>query len=119
MSENNKEPGMAYSMPKLHKVMAILSFIFLVTTLWVFLDDYMRPWKAYQVEALKIKRRHLDEQIKAATKDIDEKKLAELKSKLEKGQEIVLNRKDDIKKVEKNLEELLRNLKRKQFITVY
>jgi nitrate/nitrite-specific signal transduction histidine kinase len=69
MSENNKEPGMAYSMPKLHKVMAILSFIFFVTTMWVFLDDYMRPWKGYQVEALKIQRRHLDAKIQEAAKN--------------------------------------------------
>ncbi len=100
MSENNKEPGMAYSMPKLHKVMAILSFIFLVTTLWVFLDDYMRPWKAYQVEALKIKRRHLDEQIKEAAKEIDATKLAQLNERLKKAEEIVASRKADIEKAE-------------------
>ena len=39
MSEN-KEPGMAFNMPKLHKIMAVLSFIFFITTVWVFLDDY-------------------------------------------------------------------------------
>ena len=100
MSENNKEPGMAYSMPKLHKIMAILSFIFLVTTLWVFLDDYMRPWKAYQVEALKIKRRHLDEQMKEAAKEIDATKLAQLQEKLKKAEEIVASRKADIEKAE-------------------
>lgn len=101
MSENNKEPGMAYSMPKLHKIMAVLSFIFLVTTIWVFLDDYMRPWKGYQVEALKIKRRHLEASIKEATKEIDEAKLLEMEKRLTKAQEIVASRKEEIKKVEK------------------
>ena len=67
MSEN-KEPGMAYNMSKLHKVMAILSFIFFVTTIWVFLDDYIRPWKGFQVEALQIKRHHIEESLKAANK---------------------------------------------------
>jgi nitrate/nitrite-specific signal transduction histidine kinase len=67
MSEN-KEPGMAYSMPKLHKIMAILSFVFFVTVVWVFLDDYIRPWKAIQVEALQIQRKHTEEAIKLAQK---------------------------------------------------
>ncbi|NOT77406.1 MAG: c-type cytochrome [Bacteriovoracaceae bacterium] len=111
MSESNKEPGMAYSMPKLHKIMAILSFIFLVTTLWVFLDDYMRPWKAYQVEALKIKRRHLDEQIKAAAKEIDSTKLAELNAKLKKVEEIVQSRKSDIESAEKDLKVIVTKFK--------
>lgn len=103
MSENNKEPGMAYSMPKLHKIMAILSFIFFVTTIWVFLDDYMRPWKAYQVEAMKIQRRHLDAKIKEAAKSIDAKKLAELNARLEKGQEVIDSKKDEVAKLEKEL----------------
>ena len=111
MSENNKEPGMAYSMPKLHKIMAVLSFIFLVTTLWVFLDDYMRPWKAYQVEALKIKRRHLDEQIKIAAKEIDATKLAELNTRLKKATDIVTSRKTDIENAEKELKNIVTKFK--------
>lgn len=106
MSEN-KEPGMAYSMPKLHKVMAILSFIFFVTTVWVFLDDYIRPWKAIQVEAQGIKRRHTEEALKAATKELDAKKLAELDANLIKGNEIVASRKSEIEKAEKELKEIL------------
>ncbi len=102
MSEK-KEPGMAYSMPKLHKIMAVLSFIFFITTVWVFLDDYIRPWKAYQIEALQIKRRHTEEAIKLASKEIDGKKLEEYKVSLAKGQEIVANRKKDVAAAEDEL----------------
>jgi cytochrome c551/c552 len=116
MSENNKEPGMAYSMPKLHKVMAILSFIFLVTTIWVFLDDYLRPWKGYQVEALKIKRRHLETQMKEAAKNIDEKKLADLKIQLAKGQEIVESRNAEVKNTEKELNAVVAKIKAQTII---
>jgi len=116
MSENNKEPGMAYSMPKLHKIMAILSFIFFVTTIWVFLDDYMRPWKGYQVEALKIKRRHLEAQIQEATKNIDAKKLAELNTRLAKGEEIVKSRNDEIKQVQKELDKVVTKIKQQTII---
>lgn len=110
MSEN-KEPGMAYNMPKLHKVMAILSFIFFVTTVWVFLDDYIRPWKAIQVEALQIKRRHIENDIKAAQKEIDAKKLSEMKESLSKGEEIVAARKKDIEKAEDELKSVRAKLK--------
>jgi mono/diheme cytochrome c family protein len=110
MSEN-KEPGMAYSMPKLHKVMAILSFIFFVTTVWVFLDDYIRPWKAIQVESLQIKRRHTEDALKLATKELDSKKLAELKIALIKGEEVVASRKNAIESIEKELKAVLTKMK--------
>jgi mono/diheme cytochrome c family protein len=111
MSDNNKEPGMAYNMPKLHKVMAILSFIFFVTTVWVFLDDYIRPWKAIQVESIQIKRRHTEEALKAATKELDGKKLSELNASLAKGEEIVASRKTSIEKAEKDLKVVLTKMK--------
>jgi mono/diheme cytochrome c family protein len=111
MSEN-KEPGMAYSMPKLNKIMAILSFIFFITTIWVFLDDYIRPWKAVQVEAIQIQRKHTEEAIKAAQKEIDAPKLKELQATLAKGQEVVATRSAEIKKVEKELDHVLALIKK-------
>jgi cbb3-type cytochrome oxidase cytochrome c subunit len=111
MSEN-KEPGMAYSMPKLHKIMAILSFVFFVTTIWVFLDDYIRPWKAYQIEALQIQRKHTEEAIKLAAKEIDSVKLKEIEESLAKGQEIVDSRKAEIKIGEKDLDKVLAKIKK-------
>ena len=102
MSEKH-EPGMAYSMPKLNKIMAILSFILLVSTLWVFLDDYIRPWKAIQVEAIKIKRRHIQLELDAAQKEIDEAKLSGLQTTFSKGQEVIATRKTEIEKAEKEL----------------
>jgi mono/diheme cytochrome c family protein len=105
------EPGMAFSMPKLNKIMAFLSFILLVTTIWVFLDDYIRPWKAIQVEAIKIKRQHTELAIQAAQKEIDAPKLIELKAALSKGQELVNSRKSEITKVEKELNRVRASIK--------
>lgn len=96
--------------------MAILSFIFFVTVVWVFLDDYMRPWKGYQIEALKIKRRHLDAQIKEASKNIDAAKLAELKARMAKGEEIVASRKEEIKKVEKERSEIVTKIQEQTIV---
>ena len=50
------EPGMAYDMKKLNKVFAFLSFLLLITVIWMFLEDYMRPWKAVQIEGQAIKK---------------------------------------------------------------
>ena len=50
------EPGMAYDMKKLNKVFAFLSIIFLAVTFWVFLDDFVRPWKAVQLKGMKVKQ---------------------------------------------------------------
>ncbi len=110
-NENNKEPGMAYSMPKLHKVMAILSVLFFITVVWVFMDDYVRPWKAIQVESIRIKRRHTEEQLKAAAKEIDKIKLEELNAELAKGHEIVASRNKEIAEVEKGLAQVKKDLK--------
>ncbi len=102
MSEN-QEPGMAFKMSKLHKIMAISSFIFFVSTVWVFMDDYIRPWKAIQVESIRIKRKHTEEAIKQAQKEIDATKLKELEAKMAEGQKIIATRKKDIAEAEKNL----------------
>ena len=50
------EPGMAYDMKTLNKVFAFLSIIFLAVTFWVFLDDFVRPWKAVQLKGMKVKQ---------------------------------------------------------------
>ena len=71
------EPGMAYDMKKLNKIFAIFSLVLLVTVIWVFLDDYLRPWKAIQVEAMKIEKEKI-------AKDIAEEEAKISKEKLER-----------------------------------
>jgi len=41
-----REPGMAYDTKLLNKIFAVISVVFLLVTIWVVLDDYIRPWKA-------------------------------------------------------------------------
>ncbi len=120
MSEDNDkqkhEPGMAYNMTKLHKVMAFVSVIFLVTVFWVFLDDYMRPWKAIQVESIKIKRRHTEEAILQAKKELDGQKLETLNLELAKAKTIIESRQVDIKAEEKKLNRIRKDLKAQTII---
>ncbi len=69
------EPGMAYNTKKLNKLFAVLSVLFFITIIWVFLDDYIKPWKAVQIKALDVKRQVLSEQIAEEDKNIDPEKL--------------------------------------------
>ena len=79
------EPGMAYDMEKLNKVFAFLAVVFLITVFWVFLDDYTRPWKQYQLEALQIKNQKISENVKKAQAEIDQGKLEKINKQIEAG----------------------------------
>jgi mono/diheme cytochrome c family protein len=68
------------------------------------LDDYIRPWKAVQIEAIQIQRRHTEEAIKNAQKEIDSAKLKEMNQKMADGQKIVDQRVKEISKAEKELD---------------
>ncbi len=105
------EPGMAYDMSKLNKIFAFLSVALLITTFWVFLDDYIRPWKAVQLEAMQIRQQKLKEQVEEANKAIDEEKLASLEQQLEQGREQVASRHDQIAKIEAEIEAIARDIK--------
>ena len=102
MSKQN-ESGMAYNTQKLNKVFFFFSLAFLMTTLWVFLDDYIRPWKGYQMKAMKIERENVEKKIAEAEKALDAKKLALLKEELAKAEEVVTARKESIEAVEKEM----------------
>lgn len=105
------EPGMAYDTKKLNKVFAFLSIAFLITTFWVFLDDYLRPWKAVQIEAMKIRKGKLQEKLDAAEQSIDKKKLEDLDKDLEKAHAVVAQREEQIRKLDAKLVKLSRDIK--------
>ena len=94
------EPGMAYDMEKLNKVFAFLAIIFLITVFWVFLDDYTRPWKKYQLEALQIKNQKISESVQKAKAEIDQDELKSINEQIEAGKTAAQKRKKAIKAVE-------------------
>ena len=105
------EPGMAYDMKKLNKVFAFLSFLLLITVIWMFLEDYMRPWKAVQIKGEAIKKEKIRKDLAEAEKKIDKKKLAKLEQDLKAANVIVAKRKKDIEKVEKQLADVKNRFK--------
>lgn len=110
MSKKN-EPGMAYDMNKLNKIFAFLSIAFLITVIWVFLDDYLRPWKAYQIEAMQIKREKISESIDDFDRNVDKEKLEQFNQQMEEARVIVAARQDDIDRIESEMARLARDLK--------
>ena len=105
------EPGMAYDMKKLNKVFAFLSVLLLITVIWMFLEDYMRPWKAVQIKGEAIKKEKIRKDLIEAEKKIDKKKLAKLEKDLEAANGIVSKRKLDIEKTEKLLADVKNRFK--------
>tara|TARA_R110002072_G_scaffold288917_2_gene455632 strand:+ start:11506 stop:14340 length:2835 start_codon:yes stop_codon:yes gene_type:complete len=98
------EPGMAYDTKKLNKVFAFLSILFLMTTVWVFLDDFIRPWKAVQLEGMQIKKQKLEESLASAEKELDKEELAKLEKNLDEGEKLVVSRSKEIAKLKRELD---------------
>ena len=94
---------MAYDMTKMNRIFAFLSFLLLVTMLWVFLDDYLRPWKAVQLEAQRIERKKLQEQIRQEDEKIDKEKLSSLEQQLAEAKETVAARSEEIAHVKEEI----------------
>lgn len=110
------EPGMAYDMKKLNKVFAFLSVLLLVTVGWVFLDDYLRPWKKVQIEAEAIKQKKIQEKIAEESKKINHEQLTKLETEL-KSYEADLSQKDkDQKKVNREINEIAGKIKAEEIV---
>ncbi len=100
------EPGMAYNTKKLNKLFAVLSVIFFITIIWVFLDDYIKPWKVIQIKSLDVKRQVLNQQAAEEDKTIDQEKYKELKTKAAEAEKILAKKKEAIEKTEEELKEI-------------
>lgn len=111
-----QEPGMAFNMQKLNKIFAFLSVAFLVTVVWVFLDDYIRPWKAVQLKGMKIKKEKILKKIEAAEKGINKDSLAKLEMQLDASKKAVESRKKDIETSETELNQIKKDLKNETIV---
>lgn len=110
------EPGMAYDMKKLNKIFAIFSLVLLVTVIWVFLDDYLRPWKAIQVEAMKIEKEKIAKDIAEEEAKISKEKLEILERELEVAKKAVAEKEKTIAEVTEQLHKIEKEIKKEQII---
>ncbi|WP_412470528.1 MULTISPECIES: c-type cytochrome [unclassified Halobacteriovorax] len=110
------EPGMAYDMKKLNKIFAIFSLVLLVTVIWVFLDDYMRPWKAIQIEAMKIEKEKIAKDIAEEEAKISAEKVKVLNDELAAAKKSVEAKSKDIAAIEKELNQVIKDIKKEQIV---
>jgi hypothetical protein len=104
------EPGMAYKMKTLNKVFAVLSILFLFSTIWMVLDDSIRPWKAVQIKSMEIKNQVLTEKIKAAEEGIDSEKLNAIKEKIKAAEEEFASNEEKVADINNRLAEVQRKI---------
>ena len=97
------EPGMAYDTKVLNRIFAALSIVFFFVVIWVFLDDYIRPWKVIQIEAQRIKHKNLVEKLHQFNRSVDQKKLDSILEKIKEGERFVEERRAGIETIEKEL----------------
>ncbi|HXH73409.1 MAG TPA: c-type cytochrome [Bacteriovoracaceae bacterium] len=105
-----REPGMAYDTKVLNKIFAVISVVFLLVTIWMVFDDYIRPWKAVQVKALDIEKQKTQEKIKEIEGGIDATKLKEAKAKIAAGEKEVAAKQDQIDKIKDRITEIQRQI---------
>ena len=105
-----REPGMAYDTKVLNKIFAVLSVTFLLVTIWMIFDDYIRPWKAVQVKALDIEKQKIQEKIKEIDGSIDGNKLKEIKAKIAAAEKGVEAQKAKLDKVNEKITEIQRKI---------
>ena len=101
-----REPGMAYDTKTLNKVFAILGVVFLFVTIWMALDDYIRPWKAIQVKAMDIEKHKTLEKIKEVEGKMDGSKIKEAKAKIEAAQKAADSKKAELEKANEKIAEI-------------
>lgn len=105
-----KEPGMAYNTKNLNRIFAILSVIFLFTVIWVVMDDYIRPWKKVQVDALEIKKEVTLAKLKELEGSIDSKEVQELEAKIAKAREEAESNEKELTEISEKLSEVQKKL---------
>ena len=105
-----REPGMAYDSKVLNKIFAVLGVSFLLVTIWVALDDYIRPWKAIQVKAMDIEKQKTLEKIKSVEGSIDGEKLKEAKAKIAEGEKALESRKAELDKANEKIADIQKQI---------
>lgn len=105
-----REPGMAYDTKVLNKIFAIVSIGFLLVTIWMVLDDYIRPWKAIQVKAMDIEKQKTLAKIKEVEGGIDANALKESQAKIASSEKEIEGHKKEIEKINDEIAEVQRKI---------
>lgn len=100
------EPGMAYNTKTLNKIFAFLSVLLFLCTVWMLLEDYIRPWKFFQLQGMKIRQNFIAKQVNEEKKNLDQKKIDQVQLELQQAEKVIDQRKGSIKELEDKLQNL-------------
>jgi hypothetical protein len=101
---------MAYDTKKLNKLFAVLALLLLLVLTWVFLDDYIRPWKAFQIKGMSIKKEVVAQQIELEKKAIKPEELAALNQELQVHQKAVEKQQNRLETIGDELREVAKKI---------
>ena len=79
-----RKVGSAYPMTVLNRVFMVSSALMFVSTLWMFWDDYDRPWKKYQIKFIAMQRERAETERENLKED--QRKAADIQAKREKAE---------------------------------
>lgn len=92
-----------YRISTLNKVFALSSIGLLALVGGMVLYDYVRGWKMFQVEFLRVQRERIEEQLAAARESMDAEALRELERRMEEGEAEVARNRLALREAEENL----------------
>ena len=107
MPERKIDP--LYKIPRLNLVFAVSSILLLATALWIYWDDYNRPWKAYQREFKKLELERTQADLDATNAAIQKEQgdtLAQLEAQLKDADASIVSKETELQAARARVEEL-------------
>ena len=108
----NKKPDRFYNFRRTNVVFAVSSLALLVTTGWMVLDDYVKPWKRYQAQFRSLEREKLRQEAEAERQRIEGTQIQELQAEIATAEQDLAARSSDID----GLASLLEDLEKKIYV---
>src|SRR5205085_10258250 len=92
------------SMKKLNWIFAISSLVLLVTTAWIVMYDYVRGWKWFQLEFMRIQQERIESDLKAADDAVLQQHLVDLDKQMRQAEKDIALHRNEFLSAQKELD---------------
>src|SRR5207237_7478893 len=93
-----------YSMKKLNWIFAISSLVLRVTTPWIVMYDYVRGWKWFQLEFMRIQQERIESDLKAADDAVLQQHLVDLDKQMRQAEKDIALHRNEFLSAQKELD---------------